>query len=411
MIVATVHPWHLVNCINTEYTSQAHTWEEVLTDTGSSDGVVPLGVLGAWWTSKPSKLPVTLSTHVSATRLYQLHAQCLSWPGPISAAVYLNLFEPKRPVGGQMNLSDVSLAKLRGSIRAVEDLAKEMEASGDDACQLDVMLVFEIFTDKKGALLYPFNILRNFARLQARTQTMGLLDIDMLAGPGLAQSLKGVAGKALVDQLANTKKVMVIPAFQTTKHANQTAKAAILADTLASMDKQDFILAVSANLAEAFDLLRYPPGHNWTLYPTWWTAAEAYTIEPGKGYEPWILADRKQVPWHDVRYRGYGWDKVAHISLLNASRFEFLVHPTAFCIHRNHPHTEASTSFFKTYGSNPSSSPEGLAIRDRNQAIFEYAKGCWDKGDVGTPVLDWASVRCVPKLPWWRDGWKEAAVS
>lgn len=24
-----VHPWHLVNCINTEYTSQAHTWEEV----------------------------------------------------------------------------------------------------------------------------------------------------------------------------------------------------------------------------------------------------------------------------------------------------------------------------------------------------------------------------------------------
>ncbi|MEW5303515.1 MAG: hypothetical protein WDW36_006199 [Sanguina aurantia] len=234
-------------------------FDRVLTDTGSSDGVVPLGVLGAWWTSKPSKLPVTLSTHVSATRLYQLHAQCLSWPGPISAAVYLNLFEPKRPVGGQMNLSDVSLAKLRGSIRAVEDLAKEMEASGDDACQLDVMLVFEIFTDKKGALLYPFNILRNFARLQ---------------------------------------------------------------------------------------------GHNWTLYPTWWTAAEAYTIEPGKG-----------------------------------------------------------TSFFKTYGSNPSSSPEGLAIRDRNQAIFEYAKGCWDKGDVGTPVLDWASVRCVPKLPWWRDGWKEAAVS
>lgn len=47
--------------------------------------------------------------------------------------------------------------------------------------------------------------------------------------------------------------------LQTTKHANQTAKAAILADTLASMDKQDFILAVSANLAEAFDLLRYPP--------------------------------------------------------------------------------------------------------------------------------------------------------
>lgn len=43
-------------------------------------------------------------------------------------------------------------------------------------CVLDVMLVYEIFTDKNAPLLYPFNALRNLARLQSRTSVLALLD-------------------------------------------------------------------------------------------------------------------------------------------------------------------------------------------------------------------------------------------
>lgn len=58
-------------------------------------------------------------------------------------------------------------------------------------------------------------------------------------------------------------------------------------------------------------------------------------------YEPWVLVDRKAACWHDTRFRGYGWDKIIFISALNASFFDFIVHPTAFLVHRNHPHTPA----------------------------------------------------------------------
>jgi hypothetical protein len=44
----------------------------------------------AWWSTKaPTEFPVTVSTVATASRLYQLEAQCGSWAGPLSAVVYL----------------------------------------------------------------------------------------------------------------------------------------------------------------------------------------------------------------------------------------------------------------------------------------------------------------------------------
>lgn len=47
-------------------------------------------------------------------------------------------------------------------------------------CVLDLMLVYEVFLDEDSTLLYPFNMLRNLARLQARTPVMALLDGEPL---------------------------------------------------------------------------------------------------------------------------------------------------------------------------------------------------------------------------------------
>ncbi len=46
------------------------------------------------------------------------------------------------------------------------------------------------------------------------------------------------------------------------------------------------------------------------------------------------MADRFAVPWHDVRFRGYGNNKIQQIAHTNASSFKFVVLPTAFIIHR-----------------------------------------------------------------------------
>ncbi len=36
------------------------------------------------------------------------------------------------------------------------------------ACKMDVMLVYEVYTEERAMTLYPINVLRNLARLQVR---------------------------------------------------------------------------------------------------------------------------------------------------------------------------------------------------------------------------------------------------
>ncbi len=43
----------------------------------------------------------------------------------------------------------------------------------------------------------------------------------------------------------------------------------------------------------------------------WDSSREAVSVL-GHRYEPWILANRKAIPWHDVRFRGYGQNKIVH---------------------------------------------------------------------------------------------------
>jgi hypothetical protein len=48
----------------------------------------------AWQTKKPLLGPLTLATHTSYDRLFQLRAQCKSWGGPLVVAVHLALLQP-----------------------------------------------------------------------------------------------------------------------------------------------------------------------------------------------------------------------------------------------------------------------------------------------------------------------------
>ena len=79
-----------------------------------------------------------------------------------------------------------------------------------------------------------------------------------------------------------------------------------------------------------------PPtqGHNWTLFDHWYETDTAYQVQYGHRFEPWTIVDRLSAPWHDVRFRGYGQNKIVHVAAMNATDFKFVVLANAFVIHR-----------------------------------------------------------------------------
>lgn len=60
----------------------------------------------------------------------------------------------------------------------------------DNACKPDIMLVYEIYTERRAMLLYPINVLRNLARMQARTPLLALVDVDMLLSDKLYKDMQ-----------------------------------------------------------------------------------------------------------------------------------------------------------------------------------------------------------------------------
>lgn len=59
----------------------------------------------------------------------------------------------------------------------------------------------------------------------------------------------------------------------------------------------------------------YARGHNATDYQTWYRSNQPYRIQYQVNYEPWFVIDRCQSLPYDVRFRGYGWNKVQQVGL------------------------------------------------------------------------------------------------
>lgn len=53
----------------------------------------PLMVAGVWWSAKTASVPLTITTQLSAARLWQLKALCMQYPGPVSAVLYVGLLK------------------------------------------------------------------------------------------------------------------------------------------------------------------------------------------------------------------------------------------------------------------------------------------------------------------------------
>jgi len=215
-------------------------------------------------------------------------------------------------------------------------------------CAMDVMLVVEEVASRAHAHAhYPVNALRNLARLQARTPLVALMDVDMLPSENLVAALHDAQHADLLLKTCAAGAAYVLPAFES--HVGRTATSASVADMLATTHKAALERAVAAGLAMPFDSDKFFWGHGPTNFKRWFATDAVYEVPYVFRFEPWVIVHRHLAPWHDARFRGYGYNKIQHIAHLNATGFRFLVHPSGFIVHRAHEAARARTQFIDEY--------------------------------------------------------------
>lgn len=317
------NPIDLATCLNRGYAIRNMSLEDFFSGRQND-----LAIAGVWWSERPSTVPVTVITQASGDRLGQLEAQCRSWGGPLSAAIYLPLYQPSAGSLTMDNLRTLQSAALNVSI-TFDNLQM------DEGCSISLILAYEVFTDPEAAvMLHPINALRNIARSQGSTPLLALLDVDMLVSKSLYEDLSANATlTAEVVGLANKNVAFVLPAFETFGNIREVA------DVVSSGTKDFLISSIAAGLVSIFRLRWYPQGHNATNYRHWFNASDHYQITYSENYEPWTIVSASQAPWHDIRFRGYGFNKIVHLLHMNYTGTKFFVLPKAFIIHRNHKKT------------------------------------------------------------------------
>ncbi|XP_060046089.1 xylosyl- and glucuronyltransferase LARGE1 isoform X1 [Erinaceus europaeus] len=244
---------------------------------------------------------VTLVAQLSMDRLQMLEAICKHWEGPISLALYL------------------SDAEAQQFLRY---------AQGSEVLMSRHNVAYHIVY--KEGQFYPVNLLRNVAMKHVGTPYMFLSDIDFLPMYGLYEYLR----KSVIQlDLANTKKAMIVPAFETLRYRLSFPKS-----------KAELLSMLDMGTLFTFRYHVWMKGHAPTNFAKWRTATTPYRVEWEADFEPYVVV-RRDCPEYDRRFVGFGWNKVAHIMELDAQEYEFTVLPNAYMIHMPHAPSFDITKF------------------------------------------------------------------
>uniref|UniRef100_A0A8V0YTP5 LARGE xylosyl- and glucuronyltransferase 1 n=1 Tax=Gallus gallus TaxID=9031 RepID=A0A8V0YTP5_CHICK len=133
--------------------------------------------------------------------------------------------------------------------------------------------------------------------------------------------------------LANTKKALIIPAFETLRYRLSFPKS-----------KAELLSMLDMGTLFTFRYHVWTKGHAPTNFAKWRTATTPYRVEWEADFEPYVVV-RKDCPEYDRRFVGFGWNKVAHIMELDAQEYEFTVLPNAYMIHMPHAPSFDITKF------------------------------------------------------------------
>lgn len=286
-------------------------------------------VTGSWWSKRGHNIAVSIVTQLAVDRLKLLESQCLSWDGPISAVVYYPLIQNVADIPDNSNMK-----LLVKAARRLSELHTRMEAVGH--CSLDLSLVYELFRDRRATNLYPINLLRNLARLQARTELIVEADVDMMVANSLAEDFRDARiAEQLVAQ-ARDHDAFVLPAFEVLGITLQEREG--LSDDLLRCGKACVHDAVSQGLAYSLSERFFDKGGQSPVDVTaWFNTNKPQRINYTAGVEPWFLAHRMMLPWHDVRLRGtVGSTRSVEVAAMATQGFSFMTLPDGYILHRAH---------------------------------------------------------------------------
>ncbi|KAJ9507558.1 hypothetical protein QJQ45_019364 [Haematococcus lacustris] len=275
--------------------------------------------------------PLTIVTMATQHRLSNLEAQCNSWQGPLTAAVYVPLL-----LGDDAG----NTASLRRVQASTQQLFKRME-SRPASCALRLLLMAEILGEAAARPLFPINSLRNAALLASDTPLVAMIDTDLLLSSSLATELKGSSSSAAeVVRLCRAGNMLVLPAFEPCHERKFTLEKGMqVADKAAQVGKEQLVKLVKANQMCYF-MKSWPAGHGATNSEAWYKSPWPYKVHHTPRYEPWYIVDRSLNPWYDARFRGYGMACLVIPLQITAavlgSKLSLMVHPAAYVVHRPH---------------------------------------------------------------------------
>lgn len=220
--------------------------------------------------------------------------------------------------------------------------------------------------------LYPINALRNLALNQCKSKYAFSLDVDF----SVSQSTKDIINRHL-SLIKNTSSptALVVPVFEWVFEKEVMPNEFDLEQLRYYCSNGRMIPFHSKKLARTHfskvDLKEWcygnttSPKHlkitrvqNLTDYTKWFSATEAYVVSKKANsldqyYEPYVVALKDLIPLFSERFRGCmcyfyfneidGFNKRANAMAMQYVGFEFMVLPTAFAVHRYHPHSSWRT--------------------------------------------------------------------
>jgi glycosyltransferase-like protein LARGE len=161
---------------------------------------------------------------------------------------------------------------------------------------------------------YPINYLRNVALQFANTDYVFLSDIDFLPGSEAYATLKKAVSHFFQEGQNNNeddggggKKALVVPAFETQRYRLDDFPRT----------KADVVHLLDEGTLFTFRYHVWTKGHDATNFAKWRTATTPYKVQWEPDFEPYIVLPKADAVPYDVRFVGFGWNKVRAAFFLN----------------------------------------------------------------------------------------------
>eukprot|EP00939_MAST-03C_sp_MAST-3C-sp1_P000734 g734.t1 len=316
-------------------------------------------------------LDVTLTTQLSADRLWLLEGLCKRWSARIVAAVYMN-----------QNISssfvDEQIARLKFDYQhRLTLLIRRRERRGAGLTTTETVL------DNA----YPVNTMRNAAIDAVETTHFFMVDVDMWPSDGLHGNLVAALRALRYGEEGIVNVAVVVPPFSFYKKYTKKAGARLYVRSIEKGRAFDEIVPqTSRGLSDCFEVssrMRRKSsskrcgvfdrlnkgGHSSTDIEQWWLQ------EPGElrkipcinseRYEPYVAIPKTPSLRYSDAFRGYGKNKVEFVQRLWLSNYTFYVVGGGFLFH--HPHLVSEAMREWRNGGNIKASE----MKRRNDDIFD----------------------------------------